>query len=340
MKDKYEKVVLGVAALIAIAMVVLGVMKLGAVEEDFPDPSENPKGSRPIESDGLITENVDRLSKPLIFDARETEKGREVDTFTAPNLYVRRGTGELVDPDAPGEKPVHPPIPNADWEKYGLSDVMGYGDAPQQDSDDDGFSNLEEFKAGTHPNDKNSFPSLFAKVKMASVEKYSWLLRFSDFGEGALSFRVKYVENGRAVEGKMKTGATAKPGDTFFAEGPFKGRFKFVEALKKESSSGVEKTYAKVEDLKFGKRNQIYEIPPGKYQLQFNDYTARLYLDTPDQEGTKFSVEEGMSFSLPYDEDAAEKPYTLKEIGGDGTTALLLWDNNGETKELELRLEN
>ena len=342
MKDKYEKVILGVAVLIAIAMIVLGVLKLGAVEEDFPVPGENPKTARPIESDGVITQNVQWLSKPLVLGPEETDKGRKVDTFTGPNIYVRRGEKGTVDPDAPGEKPIHAPIDNNWWAENGLSDVMGYGDAPQQDSDDDGFSNMEEYNEKTLPNDKNSFPSLFAKVKVASIESNGWKLRFSDYGGGKLSFKVEGIAevNGKRMKVTNRmAGEAAAPGDIFFEKEPYKGRFKFVEAVQKEVRS-MEKTFAMVEDLKPGKGNRVYEIAPGTPKVIYKDYTARLYLDTPALRNEKFEVEEGMTFALPFDAKAAEKPYTLKEIGEDGKTALLLWDNNGETKELQLRLEN
>lgn len=343
MKDKYEKVILGVAALIAVAMIALGVMKLGAVEEEFPPATENPSGANPIEVEDIVSRNVQTLSSPITMDQKRTAQGRGVDTFTGVNLYVRKGAdaNQTVDPDAPGEKPVHPPIPNSWWEKNGLGKEMGYGNAPQLDSDKDGFSNLEEFNEKTNPNDKNSFPSLFAKVKVASIEKEQFLLRFSDYGGGSMSFRIKgTVDQGkRAVENRMRGGKVVAPGGIFFEDDPYKERFKFVEAFEKEVRN-IPKTFARVEDLKEGKGNRVYEIPAGAHDLVQSDYTARLYLDTPDQKGNVVGIEEGMSFALPFDENAAEKPYTLKEIGQDGTTALLLWENDGETKELQLQVEN
>ncbi|GHC44689.1 Amuc_1099 family pilus-like system protein [Roseibacillus persicicus] len=341
MKDKYEKVLLGVAALIAVAMIVLGVMKLGAVEEDFPEAAENPRDADAIAAEEVVADAASALSKPPILAKVSTPKGREVKSFTPVNLFVRKGApmNETVDPEAPGEKPVHPPIPNSWWLKYGMGKEMGYGNAPQRDFDGDGFSNLEEYKAKTEPNNKNSFPSLFAKLKVASIEKEQWYLRFSNFGGGALSFRIEGIQGGKKVENRMRGGLAVPPGTEFFEEGPYQKRFKFVE-LKTEEKNGIPKDIAMVEDLKPGKEGKMYSIPSGSHKTFQNDYTGRLYLDTPDTKDNVFPVEEGMSFSLPFDPDAAEKPYTLKEISGDGTTAHLLWLDNGETKELELKVEN
>ena len=341
MKDKYEKVLLGVAALIAIVMIVLGVMKLGKVDDDFPAATENPKGSPPIEAENDITKAIGSLSKPpALFEPRNPE-GRLLDVFTGVNLFVRKGDVTPLDIDDEKTQPVHAPIPNGWWLNNGLAEEIGYGDAPQLDFDGDGFSNREEFEAKTNPNDKNSFPSLFAKVKVASIAKEQWYLRFSDFGGGELSFRIEGTadQGKRKIENRMRGGLAIPPGETFFNEEPFKGRFKFVEKLEKEVR-GIPKPFAKIEDLKPGKEGRLYEIASGGHGVLYDDYTARLFLDTPDQMDGKFDVEEGMSFSLPYDKDAKEKPYTLKEIGGDGTTALLLWDNNGDTKELLLKVEN
>lgn len=342
MKDQYEKILLGVGALIAVAMVVLGVKKLGAVEGDFPDANENPKGAIPIEVEKEVDTSIATLSKPLSLEPQPTKKGRVVDVFTGVNLFVRRGSdiSETIDIEDPAQKPVHPPIPNEWWLENGLGDEIGFGDAPQLDFDNDGFSNREEFDEKTNPNDKNNFPSLFAKLRLASIDKEEWILTFSDFGGGALSFRIKGTadKGTRLVTNRMKGGKAIPPGGVFFDEEPFKGRFKFVGKEQKEVR-GIPKTFAKIEDLKPGKGNKVYDLVRNN-KVPAVDYTARIFLDTPDQRENKFEVEEGMSFSIPFDKDAKEKPYTLKEIGGDGTTALLLWENNGETTPLELRLEN
>ena len=341
MKDKYEKVLLGVAALIAVAMIVLGVLKMGKVEEEFPPATERELGPSPIVAEKDIIKAIATLSKPPVLAPVRNAKGREVDVFTGVNLFVRRGEDAALDIDEEQTKPIHAPIPNIWWLSNGLEEEIGYADAPQRDFDRDGFSNLEEFEEKTNPSDKNSFPSLFAKLKVASIAKEQWYLRFSDFGGGSLSFRVEgTADNGkRKIENRMRGGKAIMPGETFFEEEPFKNRFKFVERVEKEIR-GIPKPFAMIEDLKSGMGGRRYEIPSGTHGILHNDYTARLFLDTPDTMQGKFDIEEGGSFSLPYNPDAAEKPYTLKEIGGDGTTALVLWDNNGETKELELKVEN
>lgn len=336
MKDSYEKVLLVVAAIAAIALAVFGFLKTKAVE-GFSEASENPRSSPPIQGEVLVNESAASLAKPPRLEPVVVGQVREVENFTGVDLFVRRGEETPLDLLAPETKPVHPPIPNRWWTKNGID--PGFADSPQRDHDEDGFSNIEEYDAKTNPADSNSFPSLFAKIKVAGVDKEQWYLRFSNFGGTSLRFNIEGKLNGKLEKTKGNIDKPTQVGEVFFEEGGYKGRFKYVELLKKDVR-GIEKEFAKVEDQKVGKAGKTYEIPSGAHRTLQTDYSARLYLDTPDEVGTKFTVEEGMSFSLPYDPDATEKPYTLKEIQNDGTKLLLQWENNGETKQLELDVPN
>ena len=62
---------------------------------------------------------------------------------------------------------VHPPVPNDWFEKYGLH--IEDADVLDQDPDKDGFTNLEEWQAGTDPTDKNSHPDYITKLHLVSA---------------------------------------------------------------------------------------------------------------------------------------------------------------------------
>ena len=340
MKKSYEKVILGVAVFVAVAMIALGMKKLGGVEEDFPDAREKMGKAPSIGTESLVNYAARTISEPVALQTVQTSEGREISSFVSEKLFVKKGEEGAIDIEAPGSPSIHSGIPNDWWFKHGMESEIGFGDAPQRDFDKDGFSNLEEFKEKTDPSDKNRFPSLFDKLRLADIGKDDWYLRFSSFGAGALSFKIEGIIDGKKAENKMRGGKAITPGMAFFAEGAYKERFKFVELGKIEGRGGIQKDLAKIEDLKEGKGNQIYEVPSGANRIIRSDYTARLFLDTPDQRDSKFEVEEGMSFSLPYDSEAKEKPYTFKGIGPNGDTALLLWDNDGKTTEVELSVKN
>ena len=63
------------------------------------------------------------------------------------------------------------------------------------DPDQDGFTNLEEYQKGTNPNDPNSSPSRWVKIKIASVETNSIGIGLS--GKSADRFTLRYVFSGK-----------------------------------------------------------------------------------------------------------------------------------------------
>jgi len=62
---------------------------------------------------------------------------------------------------------VHPPVPNDWFEKYGLH--IEDADVLDQDPDKDGFTNLDEWQAGTDPTDPNSHPDYLTKLHLVSA---------------------------------------------------------------------------------------------------------------------------------------------------------------------------
>lgn len=338
MKNSYEKILLAVGALIAIVLTVFAFLKLGSVEEDFASASENPRKSPPILGEVVISEAASMLASPATLEPIKVGDNRIVDSFTGIDLFVRKGEEAPIDLLASEEKPVHPPIPNLWWIQNKID--PGFGDSPQRDHDEDGFSNLEEFQAKTDPADKSSFPSLFAKVTVVEVLAEQWYLRFSERGGDELSFRIEGIQNGQKVENRMRGADVASPGDVFFAEGAYAQRFKYLERVEKEVRPGLNRQVARIQDMQPGKEAVVYEFPSGSHRTLVTDYSALLYLDTPEHEDTKFLLASGASFSLPYDPDSNEKPYTLKEIRDNGKTVVLIWNDNGEEKERILPVAN
>ena len=333
MKDNYEKILLGGAAVAAVALGVFGFLKMKSVDEVFVGADENQRDAEPILAEHLVDKASAGLTKPAQLTSVKVSGDREVESFTGVDLFIRKGEDKPIDLLAPEEKPVHPPIPNLWWITNNID--PGFGDSPQRDHDEDGFSNIEEFDAGTNAADSNSFPSLFAKIKVVGVEKEQWYLRFTNQGNEAVTFRIEGVIGGKVVKNKGSAGSALSPGSTFFSEGAFQNRFKYV-AIGKKEVRGIQKDFVSIEDLKPGKVGKTYEIPSGAHKTFQTDYKATLFLDTPAESGNKFLVEEGTSFSLPYDPEATDKPYTLAEIQNDGASLLLLWEKDGETKQLEL----
>ncbi len=71
----------------------------------------------------------------------------------------------VIDIYDPAAANIHAPIPNLWFIQNGLANELGRADGAIIDSDNDGFTNREEFDASTNPCDANSYPLLVAANK-------------------------------------------------------------------------------------------------------------------------------------------------------------------------------
>lgn len=102
-----------------------------------------------IDSDGDgISDRFERLLKTNPKDANS--KPSDLDGDSIPDGYD-------LDIDGDGVNNWQDPFPR-DAQESADVDGDGVGDRQDDDSDGDGFSNAQELKAGTNPNNKNSFP--------------------------------------------------------------------------------------------------------------------------------------------------------------------------------------
>jgi len=72
---------------------------------------------------------------------------------------------------------VHAPVPNDWFEKFGLP--IEDADVLDQDPDDDGFTNLDEWRGGTDPTKKDSHPDYITKLHLVSATEEPFRYMFS-----------------------------------------------------------------------------------------------------------------------------------------------------------------
>lgn len=336
--ENYEKATLGAAAVLAVGLGFFGWQNLTAVEEDF---SFTPRGGGDNNAAVAGADKVTTAESSFELDRqwrKQEDDGRPVDLLTGVPLFVNKN--DLENPvDLDKSAPVHPPIPNQWWLDNRID--PGFGDSPQRDADEDGFSNLEEFLAKTDPADNRAYPSLIAKLSYVGDESVEWVLRpkFPD-GQGAFTFEYNDTA-GRA----NKTGA-ANPipkGELLFVDDPMKGRFKYIDfETKKEMNekiqTEVDVTIVTVKDQKPNKMGRPYEIPAqfrtsdARKYSKF-DRTAVLTLNALGMAGQEFKVEEYTEFALP--PGAEEKRYKLTEVTPESITVQETLEG-GETRSFEI----
>jgi hypothetical protein len=101
---------------------------------------------------------------------------------------------------------VHPPVPNEWLDEFGLP--IADADVLNQDSDADGFTNLDEWQGHTNPTDKNSHPDYVTKLKLKSFSEEPFRLMFSSsvgetFAINAIDLKTptQFLKEGDAIAG-------------------------------------------------------------------------------------------------------------------------------------------
>lgn len=170
-KANYERVILMAVGLLLLAVALYTALGLSSVQEEFPAPDVRSSGEA-FEPDAALAGLQAEAAK--VHDASGTVWSEQASSLFVSRRYLL-SEGNLIDIEESGTQLV-PGIDN-DWI---LKHDLDYTDRnlAEADADGDGFTNLEEFTAGTVPKDTTSKPPLWTKLRLKSFEKIPFRMKF------------------------------------------------------------------------------------------------------------------------------------------------------------------
>ena len=199
-KANYDRVLLIAVGLLLLAVALYAALGLSSVQEEFPAPDVRPSGEA-FEPDAALASLQAEAAK--VHDASGTVWSEQASSLFVSRRYLL-SEGNLIDIEESGTQLV-PGIDN-DWI---LKHDLDYTDRnlAEADADRDGFTNLEEFTAGTIPKDAASKPPHWTKLRLKSFEKIPFRIKFmgapsvrsgEEFKRGSIE-----LCDGTKIEGKI-----------------------------------------------------------------------------------------------------------------------------------------
>jgi hypothetical protein len=159
-KAKYDRVILAAAAALLLAssaFVILGVYQFKDTFSQFLQPFDQNKNIKPVPLDPINAAHTALQHPP--------KWGIHNGSLFVSKKYVLKPNDTIQLFDAGGE-PYHPPVPNIWFFENHLDGEILQADVLEQDSDNDKFTNFEEWKAKTDPQDPKSHPPFTDKLRL------------------------------------------------------------------------------------------------------------------------------------------------------------------------------
>lgn len=329
LSENYDKAALGVAGIAAIA---IGYSIFSGGEEVEAPKVAVPNNTVEIEERKILAKTIETFSTDYEFESI-LSNGNEVTSFVSTPLYSIKGK-EGITP-LTDEYEIHPGMPLKWWREYNL-EAYRLNDAPEVDSDEDGFDNRAEYDAGTDPTDAESHPNFIAKLKCTEIKEQSFTLNWTKVSDVKSMFTFKISEPKGKLRRDSKTTMTGVdstfPEDVRAGNEFYQNRFKIIEKKQDPDISGERGEYYILEDTAELNNKGRIKLYYGK-RMELIDSTAVFFLDIDGME-TSFEIPLDAKFSLPHDDDTKAKDYTFKSIN-EGKVEIE-YELEGNKKSVEL----
>jgi hypothetical protein len=202
--------------------------------------------------------------------------------------------GSLIDP-LEGNRNLHEPIKNSWLIKYDLP--YWESDIKEQDADGDGFSNLEEYLAGSNPRDKDSIPPFYTKLRLVRFISKPFRLIFTGTPDDGQTFTINTKDRGTKTQfleiGEMIEGTS----------------YKIVSYEKKTETRNeidFDASRLTIENAQTGQKIVLIANKEANDPTSFGEF---LYL----YDNSRFTVKKDDEFSLPPETDRKYKLIDISE---------------------------
>ena len=325
-----EKVLLGLAGVIAVVLIVLGVLTFLSLNKKLQTAKDKPRDLPELVGKTRVDFALKNSKEAPVWRSSEI-RGRTNDLLRSVPIFAIPGNKDLIDIHQEGGQ-VHPGIPNSFWTENGID--PSFKNTPKRDFDQDGFTNEEEFEAKTSPSDVEDYPELIHKFFVKKAESSPIKLTYtSALAADQNQFRFFNAK-------KPKRGYRSKyvgPGADLYSEAELKGRFKLVSIEEKEVIKGSfarQVKFAKITDMKKG---DTFEIARGdKEGMVSQDHTVKFGLKALGLDGESLVLEENSRFDLPSGKVHSEGKYYFKEVKDN--KAIIIYEKDGENSSVSISL--
>ena len=301
-----------------------------SIKDDGSEGSSLTQEAVQLKEDALVPRRLLDVAPPLDEASipRDKVEGKKVPRYTplffAPTVWqvpdATQKKNVAVDLLAPDARPLHhvasvesgtdeKPVPNGWFYMYGLEKSLCMADAMQQDPDGDGFSNAEEFVAGTDPSNAESMPPFVVgdAIKLVSTGEKKVITHLielsmaSYFDENKVNISI-FSENGQ----RLLQHRDLDPGKSFgfgqTSAGPMaKNRFTLEKIDQKSDETGntvnsvrIKDAYTQLSDAK------EFDLAAGsRNRRTVRDITLKLRVTAGPQKDTEIAVQPGQEFDVP-----------------------------------------
>jgi hypothetical protein len=310
----YDRVLLTVAAIIAIAFGALLTRNAFALSGTFDRPTVVPED--------FTDEGVNLYAAAL----EHTQREHRWETPTLPGVPEKRLAllqstpllvkgGKVYDLLDARSAPLRPPLTNLYLHQHQLPAERS--DVASLDHDSDGFTNLEEFLGGkTDPRDAADHPPFINKLRLAEIRTDNYSLTFTG-GDPKSGFNVRELAQPFGQIKPIRKSSNESMGNTLGKIGA--ARWQVVGYESKEELN------AKIGGMQDASELIVSNLenrgaPPLRLKLgtphEMPTHRAVFYLDLPGQETTLSTMPTvGESFELPCEPGVR---YELLAIGSNG----------------------